>query len=65
MGDGTREAGMRYWVMVGGAGLHAMVEPMPVEYCPKVQAMHDVVPEPVPYVPGWHWAQAVATELEV
>ena len=56
---------MRYWVMVGGAGLHAMVEPMPVEYCPKVQAMHDVVPELVPYVPGWHWAQAVATELEV
>ena len=64
MGDGTREAGMRYWVMVGGAGLHA-VRPVPVVYCPKLQARHVVVPEPVPYVPGWHWAQTVATMLEV
>ena len=53
MGDGTREAGMRYWVMVGGAGLHA-VRPDPVVYCPGLQARHDVVLEPVPYVPAAH-----------
>ena len=45
MGDGTREVGMRYWVMVGGAALHPAVEPTLVEYCPK---LHTPVTEEPP-----------------
>ena len=48
MGDGTREAGVRYWVMVGGAGLHPAVEPTLVEYCPKPHEVHTDMPSAVP-----------------
>ena len=48
MGDWTMEAGIRYWVMVGGAELHPAVEPTLVEYCPKLHDVHMVIPVPVP-----------------
>ena len=47
-----------------GQLMHA-VEPVPVAYVLLEHVVHVVRPAIEAYVPGWHWAQAVATELEV